>query len=160
MIVPIRPLPGTTIDPRFPDEDGRPMGDTDFHSDALIWLREALQDFLAAAVGWYVASNIILYWDHDDPNQRRDPDILVARGVGSHRRRSFRVWEEETLPCVLFEILSRNTWRQDVGPKRTLYAQIGIPEYFLFDPEDRYVHPALPGISSETRPLRADQAGS
>ena len=49
MIVPVKPLPGTTIDPRFPDEDGRPMGDTDFHSDALIWLREALQDFLALA---------------------------------------------------------------------------------------------------------------
>jgi Uma2 family endonuclease len=146
MIVPLKPLPGTTIDPRFPDEDGRPMGDTDFHSDALIWLREALQDFLAKWVGWYVASNIILYWDVNNPNSRRDPDILVARGVGSHRRRSFRVWEEGTLPCVLFEVASKKTWREDVGPKRTLYAQIGIREYFLFDPEAKYVRPPLQGF--------------
>jgi Uma2 family endonuclease len=146
MIVPIKPLPGTTIDPRFPDEDGRPMGDTDFHSDALIWLREALQDFLASWADWYVASNIILYWDFDNPNNRRDPDILVARGVGNHRRRSFRVWEEGTLPCVLFEVASKNTWREDVGPKFVQYARVGIPEYFLFDPEDRYIRPALQGF--------------
>jgi Uma2 family endonuclease len=146
MIVPIQPLPGTTIDPRFPDEDGRPMGDTDFHSDALIWLREALQDFLANWAGWYVASNIILYWDYDNPNNRRDPDILVARDVGSHSRRSFRVWEEGTLPCVLFEVASRTTWRQDVGPKHNLYERLGVPEYFLFDPEYRYIKPALQGF--------------
>jgi Uma2 family endonuclease len=140
------PLPGTTIDPRFPDEDGRPMGDTDFHSEALILLRQALEDYLAGKGGWYVASNLILYWDYHNPNNRRDPDVLVARGVGSHRRRSFRVWEEGTLPCVLFEIASRKTWREDVGEKRRLYAEIGIPEYFIFDPEARYIDPPLQGF--------------
>ncbi len=147
MIVPAKPLPGTTFDPRFPDEDGRPMGDTDFHSDALIWLREALQDVLTGRnEGWYVASNIILYWDQNSPRNRRDPDVLVARGVGDHQRRSFRVWEENTLPCVLFEIASRGTWRQDVGPKRALYARLGIPEYFIFDPEHRFVLPSFQGF--------------
>jgi Uma2 family endonuclease len=146
MRLPIPPLPGTAIDPRFPDEDGRPMGDTDFHSEALILLRQALQDFLTGAAGWYVASNLILYWDYNNPMNRRDPDVLVARGVGSHRRRSFRVWEEGTLTCVLFEVASRKTWRQDVGERRKLYAQIGVPEYFLFDPEARYLNPPLQGF--------------
>jgi Uma2 family endonuclease len=146
MVVPVKPLPGTMTDPRFPDEDGRPMGDTDFHSDALIWLREALQDFLGNWAGWYVASNIILYWDFNNPKSRRDPDVLVARGVGGHRRRSFRVWEEGTSPCVLFEVASKKTWREDVGPKRTLYARIGIREYFVFDPEAKYVRPPLQGF--------------
>jgi Uma2 family endonuclease len=147
MIVPVKPLPGTTIDPRFPDEDGRPMGDTDFHSDALIWLREALQDVLAGRKdGWYVASNLILYWDQNNPRNRRDPDVLVARGVGDHSRRSFRVWEEGTFPCVVFEVASRGTWREDVGPKRTLYARLGVPEYFLFDPEHRFISPTFQGF--------------
>ena len=30
----IKPLPGTTLDPMYPDADGRPMGDTDFHAVA------------------------------------------------------------------------------------------------------------------------------
>jgi Uma2 family endonuclease len=147
MIVPAKPLPGTTIDPRFPDEDGRPMGDTDFHSDAMRWLYDALQDVLEPRnAGWYVASNIILYWDQNNPRNRRDPDVLVARGVGDHRRRSFRVWEEGTFPCVLFEVASRGTWREDVGPKRTLYARLGIAEYFIFDPEHRFVTPSFQGF--------------
>jgi Uma2 family endonuclease len=159
----MKPLPGTTIDPRFPDEDGRPMGDTDFHSAALIWLRQALEDFFAHDPGWYVASNLILYWDFDNPQSRRDPDILVARGVGNHFRRSFRVWEERTLPCTLFEVASKNTWRQDVGPKRTLYAQVGIPEYFIFDPEHRYIKPVLQGFrlrKGEYVPIRPARDGS
>jgi Uma2 family endonuclease len=145
MLMPTPPLPGTTIDPRFPDEDGRPMGDTDFHNEALVLLKQALEDFLSSG-GWYVASNLIFYWDYADPHQRRDPDILVARGVGSHRRRSYRLWEEGTLPCVLMEVVSRKTWRVDIGPKREQYERLGIPEYFIFDPEGRYIHPPLQGF--------------
>ena len=26
-----RPLPGTAIDPLYPDSDGKPMGETDYH---------------------------------------------------------------------------------------------------------------------------------
>ena len=107
-----------------------------------------------------MASNIILYWDYNNPNNRHDPDILVARGVGNHRRRSFRVWEEGKLPCVLFEVASKNTWREDVGPKYELYARLGIPEYFLFDPEDRYINPAAARVSTEKGRVRADQAGA
>jgi Uma2 family endonuclease len=151
MIVPFRPLPGTTINPRFPDEDGRFMGDTDFHYAALIWLKEALQDYLTRPPGWYVASNLILYWDFNDPKKRRDPDILVARGVGGHFRRSFRVWEEGTFPRVLFEIASKKTWREDVGPKKQLYADLGIPEYFIFDPEGKYIRPVLQGFRHKKR---------
>jgi hypothetical protein len=45
----------------------------------------------------------------------------------------------------LFEIASRKTWRKDVAEKRELYAQIGVREYFLFDPEARYLDPPLQG---------------
>ena len=157
-----RPLPGTVYDPRFPDEDGRFMGDTDFHSDAIIWLSQALQDFFGPS-SWYVAVNLVMYWDQSDPHRRRDPDVLVARGVGNHRRRSFRIWEEGTVPCALFEIASRQSWRQDIGDKRTLYAALGVPEYFVFDPEARYVDPPLQGFRLRQGiyvPIRAAADGS
>ena len=41
------PLPGTVPDPRYPDEDGRFMGDTDFHNVAMTDLKQALQDHFA-----------------------------------------------------------------------------------------------------------------
>jgi Uma2 family endonuclease len=112
----------------------------------LMDLRQGLEDHFAGVPDVYVASNLILYYQEGDSNKRKDPDILVARKVGKHRRRSFRVWEEKTVPQVLGEVLSRKTWRTDVGEKRWLYAQIGVKEYFLFDPEARYLHPPLQGF--------------
>jgi Uma2 family endonuclease len=140
------PLPGTQIDPLYPDSDGRPLGDTEFHSAAMIWLREALQDHFAGRSDVYVASNLLLYYQQGNPAGRRDPDVLVAKGVGNHVRRSFRVWEEGVMPQVLFEIASESTWREDLGVKRTLYASLGVREYFLFDPEGGYLDPRLQGF--------------
>src|SRR5438105_12564018 len=133
-------LPGTVEDPRYPDSDGRPMGDTDYHSIAMVFLREAVEDFFAAyGADAYVGMNLIFYYEEGNPRARRDPDILVAKGVGKHRRRSYRLWEEKKLPDTLFEVVSRKTVRVDVGEKRDLYESLRIPEYFMFDPEARYL---------------------
>ena len=35
-----RPLPGTVFDPFYPDSDGKPMGETDYHISAIILLRK------------------------------------------------------------------------------------------------------------------------
>jgi Uma2 family endonuclease len=140
-----KPLPGTTIDPRYPDSDGRPMGETLYHSYALRWLWDALEDFFAG-LDFFIAMNLMMYYEEGNPRGRRDPDILVAKGVGTHKRRSFRFWEEKKKPCTLFEIASWKTWKEDLGEKRGLYEQLGIPEYFLFDPEGKYLQPALQGF--------------
>src|SRR5262249_58491108 len=92
----------------------------------------------------YIATNILFYFRRGDPRGRRDPDLLVARGVvGNHPRLSYRLWEEGVLPCTLFEIASPKTWRTDIGAKRRLYARLGVPEYFVFDPHGRLIHPVL-----------------
>src|SRR5262249_26300187 len=111
-----------------------------------IWLREALQDVFAGCADVYVASNMILYYEQGNPSARRDPDVLVARGVGKHLRRSFRTWEENAVPRVLFEISSEATWREDLEDKRELYARLGVAEYILFDPEARFLDPPLQGF--------------
>lgn len=141
------PLPGTQVDPLYPDSDGRPMGDTDFHTQALVWLRDALQDYYAEAPDVYIASNIVMYYQQGEPRRHRDPDGLVAKGVvGKHPRRSFRLWEEKVVPCVLFEIASRDTWRVDLKVKPIEYAGLGVKEYFVFDPEGIYLSPVLQGF--------------
>jgi Uma2 family endonuclease len=142
-----QPLPGTVVDPRYPDEDGRPMGDTDYHSIAMVSLRHGLEDYYCDHDDVYVGMNLIFYYEEGNAKARRDPDILVATGVvGKHRRRSFRLWEEGVLPCTLFEVVSKKTVRVDVGEKVALYEQLRIPEYFLFDPEGRYMGRPLRGF--------------
>ena len=79
------PLPGTLIDPRYPDSDGRFMGETDYHNLAMSDLRDNLQDhFVDQPV--YVASNLIVYYREGDRKGRKDPDVLVAKKVGKHKR--------------------------------------------------------------------------
>jgi Uma2 family endonuclease len=147
-------LPGTQEDPRYPDSDGRFMGETDFHNKAIIWLREALEDHFATVSDVYVATNLVFYYEYGSPRRRRDPDGLVAKGVGKYDRRAYRLWEEKIIPCTLFEIASKNTWRTDVQVKRNLYAEIGVKEYFVFDPEGKYVKPRLRGFrTSKGKPV-------
>lgn len=146
MALTTKPLPGTVWDPLYPDSDGRPMGDTDFHSAAQVWLRQALEDFFAGVLDVYIATNLLFYYERGNPSSRRDPDVLVAKGVGKHWRRSYRLWEEGVVPCTLFEIASENTWEIDLNEKRELYARLRVPEYFLFDPEGRFLDPVLQGF--------------
>ncbi len=138
-------LPGTTLDPLYPSEDGNSMGESDFHIVAVLLLREALEDFLAGRPDC-VATNMVLYYDRGNPSGRRDPDVLVALGVGNHRRRSFRTWEEGAVPNVVFEISSEATYREDLAAKRAAYQGVGVPEYFLFDPEGEWLSPQLQGF--------------
>jgi Uma2 family endonuclease len=140
-------LPGTKVDDRYPDSNGRFMGDTAFHNVAMERLREAIEEHFADQLDVYVISNLVFYWNENDARLRRDPDVLVAKGVaGKHKRRSYRLWEEKKVPCTLFEIASRRTWRKDLYEKPALYARVGVKEYFLFDPEGKYLKPALQGF--------------
>ena len=157
------PLPGTTIDPRYPDTNGRFMGDTDYHSIAISGLREGLEDHFADVPDVYVATNIVWYYKRGDARCRRDPDVLVAKGVGKHRRRSFRSWEEKCVPRTLFEIASRRTWRRDLGNKRELYERLKVKEYFVFDAEGCYLNPVFRGwelVRGLYVPLRPAADGS
>jgi Uma2 family endonuclease len=140
------------------------MGETDAHTIAVINLREAFEDHYAGQTDVYVASQLMLYFAQGNPSARRDPDGLVARGVvGKHLRRSFRVWEEGLVPQVLFEISSENTWREDLGDKRTTYERFGVREYFLFDPEGEWLDPPLQGfrlVDGAYTPIQPNPDGS
>ena len=55
------------------------------------------------------------------------------------------MWEEGKGPDFVLETASPSTWREDVGPKRSTYAQLGVREYFLFDPRSEFLAPRLQG---------------
>jgi Uma2 family endonuclease len=139
-------LPSARSDPRYPESDGKPMAETPIHVAAIIWLYQALEDLFARRKDVFLAANIFFYYKFGNPKKRTSPDVLVAKGVGNHLRRSFRLWEEKFPPAVLFEISSKKTWREDLGRKRRLYARLGVAEYFLFDPDHKYLKPPLQGF--------------
>ncbi len=145
------PLPGTVHDPLYPSWDGEPNGESDYHSIALMALRQALDDFYKATkrTDVYVSSGMLLYYEKGVTNSRRDLDLFIVLGASNHSRISFRVWEEGRLPDAVIEIASETTHTEDIGEKFEAYQRLGIREYFLFDPEDRFYSPTLIGYSLE-----------
>lgn len=133
----------------YPDSDGEPMAETPIHVEAIILLHQALQDYYRPRPDVFVASDIYWYWQEGNLEARISPDVMVVVGVPPRdlqERRSFRSWDESgAVPAVVFEIASRGTWRVDRFDKLRQYERLEVGEYFIFDPEARYVVPALTG---------------
>lgn len=49
------------------------------------------------------------------------------------------------MPVVIFEMTSEGTKNQDTGFKKTLYEQLGVLEYWLFDPKGEWIKEQLQG---------------
>jgi Uma2 family endonuclease len=86
----------------------------------------------------YVIGNIFLYWEEGKPKKRRTPDIMVIKGVDpTIERLSFKTWEEKAIPSFILEATSASTLDVDLDDKHDLYEELGVGEYFLFDPLGR-----------------------
>jgi Uma2 family endonuclease len=148
----------------YPSSDGEPMAETPIHVRAMMMLLQAMDDFLAALTHIYVAANSFWYFKEGDPKSRRAPDLMVIKGVGRAERRSFFSWRENNaVPCVIVEVSSKKKWREDLYEKRALYARLGVREYYLFDPEGKYLQPALMGFRRDEHgtsvPVKPDAEG-
>ena len=129
----------------YPETDRKPMGETDVHIDALIYLREALRDHFREAPQVYVTGNMFLYYEEGNTTACVAPDVFVVQGVGKHERRTYSLSEEGQPPAVVFEITSQGTRLEDLGTKRAVYAMLGVREYFVYDPLGEYLRPPLQG---------------
>jgi len=125
----------------YPERDGRPVAETDVHIEQLLELRETLAWYFRDDPQVYVSGNLLLYYVEGNPNERIAPDVFVVFGVPKGQRRVYKVWEEGKGPDVVFEITSCSTRREDLGEKKLIYADLGVKEYFLFDPLGEYLQP-------------------
>jgi Uma2 family endonuclease len=136
----------------YPAEDGEPMAETQIHIRAIILLFQALEDYLARRLDNYIAAGMFWYWEKGNVAARRAPDVMVIKGVGRRVQRSFLSWKEnDAAPCVIFEMASQGTWRENLNQRRKLYERLGVNEYFIFDPEGLYLRPALQGFRRNAR---------
>jgi Uma2 family endonuclease len=122
------------------------MAETSAHVLLMLSLIATLRQFFADRKDVYVIGNIFLYWEEGNPRVRNSPDVMVVKGADRDRvRLNFKVWEEGAAPCVVFELTSRGTADEDQGPKKEVYQQLGVKEYFLFDPFGEYLPRQLIG---------------
>ncbi len=146
----------------YPERDGKPMGETEFHVMAIIEMCQTLRHFFRHHPDVYVIANMLMYYRKGDPKSVKVPDVMVVKGVGKHARRIFKIWEEKIAPSVIFEITSKSTASEDIS-KTALYTSLGVKEYFLFDPLGDYIEKNLMGFRMDginCRPIDPDENGN
>ena len=108
------------------------------HATATAYSRAALMHhFPDAEVGDDLH---VLFSDPAVPSagrRRLSPDVFVALNVPRRRTRADYDADRLGAPDFVLEVLSPNTWQEDVGPKLDSYQRIGVRECLLFDPTGR-----------------------
>jgi len=111
------------------------MGETAVHA--------ALVRYLMAVLTWLfqgqlcaIHENLNFYQTPKQNEQPLIPDIAVIKGVSFEYVRSWSVWQTGVAPQVVFEIASEETWLKDLNEKPIKYAQMGVEEYFAYDPNE------------------------
>lgn len=120
------------------------MGESDEHRDAMIRIIELLMNYYRGQKV-YVSGDLLVYYEQGNPKKFVVPDAFIAKGLSQRQRRIYRLWVERVVPQLVIETTSRKTKKKDTIDKPQLYAQLGIHEYFLFDPTSDYLDPPLQG---------------
>jgi Uma2 family endonuclease len=155
----------------YPSSDGEPVAETYDHLYALLTTLAVLTQYLKGRQATVLA-NQFLYYSQGFPSLRVAPDVMVILGVTPGGRDNYKIWEEGEVPAVIFEITSQGTKGQDLGFKKTLYEQLQVREYWLFDPKGEWIESQLKGYKlqgeiyqpipddkSEVLNLRLESAG-
>ena len=128
----------------YPTSDGEPVAETYDHLYAILIILEVLRQYLKGRQAT-VLGNQFLYYLEGEPEKRTAPDIMVIFDVAPGGRDSYKIWEEGSTPKVVFEITSPSTKNEDKKRKKDLYQEMGIEEYWLFDPKGQWIKSQLLG---------------
>lgn len=139
------------IEPVYPSGDGEPVAETFDHLYALLITLEVLRQYLVGEQAT-VLGNQYLYYAQGYPRLRTAPDVMVIFKVEPGGRDNYKIWEEGQVPSVIFEMTSASTRDQDQGFKRTLYEQLGVQEYWQFDPKGEWIAEQLRGFRLQNTP--------
>jgi hypothetical protein len=128
----------------YPSSDGEPLAETYDHLCAILNTFGVLKQLLKGQQATVLADQF-MYYAQGYPKLRVAPNVMVIFGVEPDGRDNYKIWEEGQVPSVIFEMTSAGTRQQDVGFKQSLYEQLEVQEYWLFDPKGEWLEPPLQG---------------
>lgn len=127
----------------YPDSADAPMPEYDGMRRQWMATESALRHHFRDRDDVYVTSNLFIYYVEGDPKKRVAPDVFVVFGVPDRDRPNYKIFEEGRAPDVIFEFTSESSRFYDMGEKLGLYAAMGVPEYYVFDPSGQYLRPSF-----------------
>ena len=142
----------------YPYEDDELLAETEYQYEPLTYAVAALKAHFRDRDDVYAQGDMFVYYRMNDPSSVVAPDVFVVFGaLGNHKRNSWLTWREgDRQPDFVLEIASESAWHWDASGKRDIYAQIGVTEYWRFDPTGECFTPPLIGerlVDGEYRPI-------
>lgn len=123
----------------YPDSDGMPLPDGEFQSPLYVNAVGTLRLHFRNVPGARVNGDNFIYYIEGNPRRSVAPDCYVALNLSEdaiasiERHNTYLMWEVGKVPDFFLEIGSESTASNDTGPKRDLYADIGVSEYWRYD---------------------------
>ena len=127
----IPPGPGAA-----PDDD-EPLPDAMYQEPFYTETLHVIRTYFWGRADMLISGDSSMYYR--DPQGRQQfvkPDCYIAFGVNEkaiRERNGYFIEEVGKPPDFALEIASESTYENDIGPKRELYARLGIEEYWRFD---------------------------
>jgi Uma2 family endonuclease len=132
---------------QYPSSDGEPMAESDKARDYMIYGVEAVEAYFQNRSDVYVSANSFIYYEEGNKEAVVAPDLYVVFGVRKRKRDNYQVWKEGGItPDFVLEITSETTQAKDQITKPKIYKELGVREYFQYDPSGDYLNPILQGL--------------
>ena len=128
-----------------PSEDGKPMAFDSLQAQKMVDLEYLLRYRYSKREDVYVGIDLLMYYTEGPFPQRVAPNVFVSFDVPSYPREIYRLAEEGKPPDWIIEVASQPKYRYDLGGKKDLYAELGVGEYFVYDPRGDMHDPPLRG---------------
>ena len=138
--------PVAPVEIEYPSSDGERVAESSFQLIPLVYAFLTLQARYADRKDVFVAAALLLYYEEGNPAARVAPDVFVVLGAPNHPRHSYQLWKEPKGPDFVLEITSASTRDRDQGTKRAIYGELGVREYWQYDPARDYLDPPLQGL--------------
>ena len=131
----------------YPTGDGKPMAETEIHRDDMVDLIQTLKAHFVAEPMICVSGNMLMFYEEGNRRKHVSPDVFVVRGIEKKIRENYLIWDEGKAPDLVIELTSKSTKHEDQVKKKELYRDVlQVSEYFMFDPTEDYLAPALQGF--------------
>ena len=114
------------------------MPESDLHFWSLDLLKLNLREHLArtGVENYRLLGNVNLFYREGQRQVYLAPDVMLSLDPPSHvPGLPYRTWVDG-IPELVVEVLSPDNWANDVGFKKGEYADMGVQEYWLFDPHE------------------------
>ena len=141
----------------YPDSDGHCLPDNPLQSNAIVELRGNLKQHCKDMPNVVVEGDMFLYYAQGEADERRvhgrrvgkyaAPDVFVVLDHDLGERWTYKLWEEGKPPDFALEVISPSSELRNRRDQKELSGQIGIQEYFLFQPDVRRASPRLVGYT-------------